>query len=97
MNKYQFSLKTESGLGKVFYYCYAEDRFETFLNIKNIKYRKNWENQGRNLFDELQQELQRKDNIINELKELILNDINFPELCDRDKIENKFKELEERK
>lgn len=68
MNKYQFSLKTESGLGKVYYYCYAEDRFETYLNIKNIKYKKNWKNQGRNLFDELQQELQRKDNIINELK-----------------------------
>lgn len=24
MNKYQFSLKTESGLGKVYYYCYKE-------------------------------------------------------------------------
>ena len=42
----------------------------------------------------LEQELQRKDNIINELKDLILNDINFPELCDREKIEDKFKELE---
>lgn len=44
---------------------------------------------------DLLQELLRKDNIINELKKLILNDINFPELCDRDKIEDKFKELED--
>ena len=43
--------------------------------------------------ENLQQEFQRKDNIISELKELILNDINFPELCDRDKIEDKFKEI----
>ena len=59
MNKYQFCSKTESGLGKVFYYCYAEDRFETYLNSKNIKYKKNWENQGKNLFNELQQKLDR--------------------------------------
>jgi len=79
MNKYQFTSKTESGLGKVYYYCYADDRFEIFLNIKNIKYKKNWKNQGRNLFNELQQELQRKDNIINELKKCmkdLLNEAN---------------------
>ena len=36
MNKYQFKTKTPSGLGNVYYYCYADDRFETYLNIKNI-------------------------------------------------------------
>jgi len=64
MNKYQFKTKTPSGLGNVYYYCYADDRFETYLNIKNIKYKKNWKNQGKNEFEQLQQELQRKDKTI---------------------------------
>ena len=48
-------------------------------------------------YDKLQQELQRKDNILSELKELIIKDINFPELVDKEKIENIIKELEENK
>ena len=108
MNKYQFKTKTPSGLGNVYYYCYADDRFETYLNIKNIKYKKNWKNQGKNEFEQLQQELQRKDNNWNELKTYIQMNINatcnmnndnynegrYKAYCD---ILDKINELEERK
>lgn len=64
MNKYQFKNKTQFGI--VYYYCYGDDRFENWLNIKNIKYKKGTE--GKNLFEEKDKEIERLNNIINELE-----------------------------
>jgi len=68
------------------------DKIKTQLEYSKVRV---WNLEKQN--ERLQQELQRKDNILSELKELIIKDINFPELVDKEKIENIIKELEENK
>lgn len=68
MNKYQFKNKTE--LGTAYYYCYGDDRFENWLRIKNIKFKKLNEKMtsGKNLFNEQDKKIERLQNIIDELE-----------------------------
>lgn len=59
MNKYQF--KTKWGLGTAFYYCYGDNRFENYLILKNIKYKKleETDDSGFNEFNEIDKEIER--------------------------------------
>lgn len=73
MNKYQFKHKTQ--LGTAYYYCYGDNRFETYLRINMISYKKLEENEesGKNLFKEKDKEIEKLNNIIDTLRKDLLN------------------------
>ena len=65
---FQFKIKT--WLGSSYYYCYGDDRFEEWLNIKNIKYKK-W-TEGKNLFEELEKQIENQAEIIRKQSDKII-------------------------